>query len=187
MLDAFKNRISDGESYRGPNALTSDPMYNAEIVADSSGFILQSGSPAFGSEMLINNSEISYPYDYFHNNGGKDNYDNTLSSAVKPNIGAYNGEGDEVNAFEGYKLQLSFNIYPNPVQANQSLIIEIPSYVNVPNLTIQVVDITGKTWSEQSFQQQHKIRLDTNDLTRGNYLIKLKVGDSFKAKQLLVF
>lgn len=177
----------DGQTYRGPNAKTSAPMFKDEIVVDSLGFILQPESPAIGSGKLIFNSEISHPFDYFYNNGGKDYYGKAVSSSVQPNIGAYNVGGDGVYAFKGFKFSQPFKLYPNPVQNNQLLNIEISSHINVQNLTIQIVDITGKLRLEKSFQQQNKIQLETGNLTRGIYFIKLKTNDHFWSEQLLVF
>ena len=181
------NTDEDGQSYRGSNAITSDPMFVDEIVIDSSGFKLQSGSPVFGSGKLIYNSEISYPYDYFHNNGGVDFYGNLVSNISQPNIGAYNGKGDEVSVFSGFELEESFKMFPNPVQKNHLLNIEISSHINVQNLTIQIVDITGTIRSEKSFQQQYKIRLEMDEFMRGSYLVRLKTDDFCWSKQLLMF
>ena len=92
-----------------------------------------------------------------------------------------------VYAFKGFKFSQPFKLYPNPVQNNQLLNIEISSHINVQNLTIQIVDITGKLRLEKSFQQQNKIQLETGNLTRGIYFIKLKTNDHFWSEQLLVF
>ena len=177
----------DGELYRGPNAMVSDPMYQFEIVTDSSGFILQPGSPALGSGKLISKAEINHPYDYFLNNGGRDYFGNAVPSSVQSNIGAYNGGGVEVSTYAGLNAGLPVNIYPNPVLEHEPLIIEIQSHVNVQDLTIQVVDISGKIRLEQKFQQQHKINLMTDQLTQGIYLIKIRAGNFIGTKHLLVF
>jgi hypothetical protein len=133
----------NSESYRGVNALVSDPRYCAEIVTDSSGFILQPGSPALGSGKLISNDEISHPFGYFCNNGGRDYYGNPVSSSVKPNIGAYNGGGVTVSVFEGSETGQPVYVYPDPVKANGVFFIEIQSGVNVQDLVVGAVDMTG--------------------------------------------
>ncbi len=177
----------DGQTYRGPNSMTSNPLYKDEVVVDSSGFILQSGSPALGNGKLIYDSEISYPYDFFHNNGSTDFYGNLVSNTSSPNIGAYNGEGGGVSAFRGFEIEQSFHLYPNPVDNNQSLIIEIPSSVNTQNLTIQIVDVMGRMRFEKSFQQQNKLNLKLSKLSRGSYFVKVKTDDFQGMKQLLIF
>ena len=176
----------DDQNYRGENATTSDPMFVDEIVIDSSGFVLQPESPAINSGKLIYNSEISSTFDYFHNNGGIDYFGNPVSNSSQPNIGAYNGEVG-VSAFFGFELEESFNMFPNPVQNNQLLSIEISSHINVQNLKIEIVDITGKIRFEKIFQQQHKIRLEMAEFMRGSYLVRLKTVDFCMSKQLLVF
>ncbi|NQU54556.1 MAG: right-handed parallel beta-helix repeat-containing protein [Bacteroidetes bacterium] len=177
----------NGNAYRGSNALTSNPMYKDEIVVDSSGFILQSGSPALGAGKLIYNSGVSYTFDYYDNHGGLDFYRNSVSNTSPPNIGAYNGEGVGVNAFKGFKRDESFNLYPNPVRTDQSLNVKISSHVNARDLTIQVIDINGKIWMEKSYQHQNIISFSTKDLSRGSYMVKVKTDKYNETKQLLVF
>ena len=176
----------DDQNYRGENATTSDPMFVDEIVIDSSGFVLQPESPAINSGKLIYNSEISSTFDYFYNNGGVDYFGNPVSNSSQPNIGAYNGEVG-VSAFFGFELEESFSMYPNPVPNNELLNIEIPSNINVKNLTVQITDITGKLMFEKLFQQQNKITIETNNLSCGSYLVKIKTDSCYMSKQLLIF
>ncbi|MEN8115632.1 MAG: T9SS type A sorting domain-containing protein [Bacteroidota bacterium] len=176
----------DGETYRGENALTSNPVFADEIVADSSGFILQPGSPAIGVGKLIFNSGISHPHDYFHNNGGVDFYGNVVSTQTQPSIGAYNGEGIEVGIFNAFEFEKSIKMYPNPVINNKPLNIEIPSDINTRDLSIQIVDITGKLRYEKLSGNQNKIVLNTKELPRGSYLVKVKAGNYTENKYLFV-
>lgn len=176
----------NGHSYRGGNAQTWDPMYNDEIVADSAGFILLEGSPAFNSGKLLYNPEISGPFNYFHNNGGVDFYGNAVSLSSPPNIGAYNGKGDGVTVAPFRELANSFHMYPNPVQNKQNVTIEIPMQTEVEDLTIQIIDVTGKLRYEKLFRQQHRIKITTN-LPGGCYFVKLESGKYKKVNQLLVF
>jgi hypothetical protein len=165
----------DGQNYRGPNAKTSNPMYKDEVVTNSSGFILKSGSPALGAGKLI------------ANNGGVDYYGNVVSNTSPPNIGAYNGEGEGVSAFAGFNLEESFSMYPNPVQNDKVLMLEIPSHLNVQDLMVQITDVTGKIKFEQSFRQQFRITIETNELPRGSYFVSVKTGTYCQTKQLLIF
>ena len=175
----------DGQTYRGVNAITSDPMFMDEIVVDSSGFALQPESPAINSGKLIYDSEVSHPFNYFHNNAGIDYFGNVVSNSSSPNIGAYNGE-ENVSAFRGLELDNCINIYPNPIQNNQLLNIEISSQINVHNLKIQIVDITGKFRFEKMFQHQNKISLEMENLTRGMYFIKIETTDFNWSEKLVV-
>ncbi|MBT6764170.1 MAG: T9SS type A sorting domain-containing protein, partial [Prolixibacteraceae bacterium] len=194
-LNDFDNNIwfgnipiidEDGQSYRGANAMTSDPMFVDEIVIDSSGFVLQDESPAIISGKLIYNSEFSSSSDFFHNNGGLDYFGNAVSFSQRPNIGAFNTKPLDTGIIKDFDLEQSLNIYPNPLQNKQLLYIEFSPHINVQNLTIQIVDIIGKLRSEKSFQQQNRIRLETGYLTRGMYFIRLKTSDFCWSKQLLV-
>lgn len=176
----------DGESYRGSNAITSNPMFYTEPVTDAPGFILQKGSPALGAGKLISNAEINPPFDYFHNNGGIDYYGNPVSSSASPNIGAYNGDGEAVYVSTGIWSGQSFHVYPNPVEAHEPVNIEIQPQVNVQNVTVRVLDITGKIRQEQNFRQQHVTSFTTDDLTQGYYIIEIRAGNYCGIKQLLL-
>ncbi len=177
----------DGQIYRGTNAITSDPMFVEEIVVDSSGFVLLPESPAIISGKLIYNSEVSNPFDYFHNNGGRDYFGNAVSFFESPNIGAYNKKPIDAGTINGFEKGQSFSIFPNPLQNNELLNIDIPSNINVKTLTVQITDITGKLMFEKSFNQQYKFKLETNNLPRGSYFVKIETGNFFISKQLLIF
>jgi len=172
---------TDGEFYRGANALTSDPQYSTQTVTDETGFILQSNSPAWYSGKLIYNPAA--PDNNFESNGGFDYYGNAVSATLPPNIGAYN----DLMVSSSELFELPFNLFPNPVKAGHFLIIEVPSHVDVQSLSLQLIDNSGKIWLEKSYPQQHKFRFETEDLARGCYLIKIRAGNYQRIKKVLVF
>ncbi|MCP3891050.1 MAG: T9SS type A sorting domain-containing protein [Desulfobulbaceae bacterium] len=178
------NEDTEGESYRGTNAFTSDPLYMSETVTNESGFVLQEGSPAIGSGKLIYNAGISHPYDYFHNNWGRDYFGNPVSSTEPPNIGAVNGGIVNSNS---EAIEPIFKIYPNPVRVGESILIEIPAIVNTQSLSIQLMTIDGKILFEKRYKQQHEIHLGTENLPQGYYQISLKSGNYQMTKQVVVF
>ncbi len=194
-LNDFDNNIwygaipatdSNGNSYRGLNALTSNPMFSSPVVTDSSGFVLQPVSPALGAGKLIYNPEATAPSNYFGNHGGKDYYGHSVSNTAKPNIGAYN-DGEIVNAPDELILTPSFSLYPNPIRKGQFLKIEIPFDLKDGNLSVQVIDINGKIRFDQSYRQQSIIHFKTDDLQAGYYLIVIAADNYILKKQLLIF
>lgn len=175
----------DGESYRGANALTSNPLFTDEPVIDSLGFILQNGSPAFDSGKLIYNVAISGPFDYFHNNGGVDYYGNAVSTSTPSNIGAFNGDGIAVSIYEDFKAEQGFNIYPNPVKIGN--ILNIDGLLNSHNNRIVIVDVTGKLKFQKIHNNNSRINIDTNGFKPGIYFVRIVDGNSSQVKQVLVY
>ena len=90
----------DGETYRGANALTLDPLYTDDIVTDSMGFMLQSSSPAIGSGKLIFDESVNHAFDGYDNNGGRDYFGKAVSNSQAPNRGADNSDAIVVKLFD---------------------------------------------------------------------------------------
>jgi len=170
-LNDFNNNIwfgnipvtdEDGETYRGANALTSDPLFNNEIATDSTGFKLQTESPAVKAGKLIFNSEVSVSFDYFHNNGGADFYGNEVSFSESPNIGAYNGAGIRVNAPIIEKVGKQLKVYPNPAK----------DFIHLEGIDdleeIQILSVYGKLVKRIKANK----KLDISDLNPGVYILK---------------
>lgn len=152
----------EGEAYRGINALTSDPLFCQKIVSDTSGFILRNGSPAEKSGKLIYSSEVSGPFNYFHNNGGKDYYGNEVSFTKLPNIGAYNGPGITTNSLLLNKSRKTLEFYPNPARN----IIYLKGADK--SLEISILNFEGKLIKHESTKKT----LDISELKPGLYILK---------------
>jgi hypothetical protein len=164
----------DGDLYRGPNAMTSDPGFIAGIVSDPEGFVLQEGSPAIGSGKLIYKEGITPPYDYFHNNGGEDYYGNQVFPDRQPNIGAYNIGGDKL--ITGIINNDDFDtnsMYPNPLTAGDELTILVPQELISGPISIRVADIAGRSVYEDMKKNVDRTTLDTSGFKKGCYLIRL--------------
>jgi len=176
----------EGETYRGENAMTSNPLYRDEIVVDSTGFILMEGSPAFAAGKLIFDAEKTGPFDYFYNNGGVDFYGNEVSSTEQPNIGAYNGKETGVGFYDIISSD-DFVIFPNPARNNQRLNIKIPGIIQAKKASVQLVDITGKQKLEMEFTWGDVMSFDLKNVPCGFYFVKVKTGNYSGTKHLLVF
>lgn len=176
----------EGETYRGENALTSNPLYSDEIVVDSAGFILMEGSPAIRTGKLIFDAERIGPFDYFFNNGGVDFFGNAVSSTIQPNIGAYNGEETGVG-LNDYISNGGFTLFPNPARNNQRLNIKIPGKFQEKTVSVHLIDITGKQKLKKEFVRKDVIRFDLKNVPGGIYLVKIKAGNYSGTKHLLVF
>lgn len=170
-LNDFNNNIwfgnisvtdNENETYRGINALTSDPLFSQQIVSDSPGFILREGSPAEKSGKLIYSAEDSGPFNCFHNNGGKDFYGNDVSFTELPNIGAYNGPAITTNFSLLNKSRKTLEFYPNPARNT--------IYLKGDHKPLEISILN----SEGRLIKQSKVKnlLDISDLTPGFYFLK---------------
>ena len=176
----------DGDSYRGTNALTSNPLYADEIVTDSLGFLLQTESPAIGSGKLIYNSGESGEFDYFYNNGGKDYYGQIVSSSQTPNIGASNKKPLGVNV-HGIQMMQSLSMFPNPVKMGSILNIEVPLNSHKNQIAIEIIDVAGKIKFQKLYSDNSKINIDTNGFMPGIYFVRIKRHSISQIKKLLVY
>ena len=177
----------NGNAYRGLNAITSNPLYNDEIVIDSSGFKLQAESPAIHAGKLIYSAENTASFSCFDNNGGIDYFGNSVSFTQNPNIGAYNGNPVGVGIIKNLAPKEIFKIYPNPLQNSKLLVIETNNNFVQTNAKIQIFGMDGKLWMEQFIQVKNKNTLNTSLLPSGNYIVKMTTGKFFEAKKLHIY
>lgn len=164
----------DGDLYRGPNAMTADPKYMASIVTDADGFILQEESPAIGTGKLIFDAGVAHPYDYFHNNGGKDYYGNQVFPDAQPNIGAYNIGGDKL--ITGINKKDPFDraeMYPNPLNAGEKFTIQVPSNIKSERISISIIGINGRTIFNGMYENKSQITIETSTLKKGCYIVNI--------------
>jgi len=175
----------DGETYRGPNTITADPLFMNNIVTNSSGFILQEESPGLGSGKLISNVEYSSVYDFFHNNGGEDYFGNPVSLIARPNIGAYGVGPDVITGIDQSVFQ-ALKIYPNPIQSGRFLNIAVPSGISDNQFSVVVNEISGKVLLKKSYYIKSDIRLDTGNLKSGYYFVHILGEDQKIIKKLLI-
>lgn len=176
------NRDTDGEAYQGANASYADPSYENIPASDWEDIRLLSGSPAIGAGKLIYDPTVSHPFDGFSNHGGLDFFGHWVSSTAPSNIGAYNGA--PVSTISPEVLPLK--VYPNPVQRNQALIIEVPSEMQQEQLQLQLVDTTGRVVFKLTAQGEELMECKTSMLPTGSYLLKLSGGAFGVTRWILV-
>lgn len=176
---------TDGQPYRGPNAQTLDPLFVDRVITDSSGFLLQTGSPALNSGQIIYDPAFSGPYDYYHRHGGVDFFGNEAPTDRPPGIGAYNGPGVVVSS--GEVSPAPFRLFPNPVRMGRDVFIEVPARADVRALSVQFLDLTGRVLLEGAYSYQHRLRVETGSLTPGCYLIRVRADGYQRTEKVLVF
>lgn len=119
------------------NAIYLDPLLESPGANDPMKYRLLENSPAIQTGKLINGS--SNPLNYSENNGGRDYFNNTVSSTVSPNIGAYNGVGIVVLSVDPGIGKKKIKVYPNP---NKGLVnIDLGGLANA---LIEVFTATGQ-------------------------------------------
>ena len=74
-------------------------------------------------------------------------------------------------------------IYPNPVQENEKLVIRMP-YDKTNKFSFEIVDLNGKKIYETSVKNQSFVQIDPPSIS-GIYFLKLICLDSF-SKELIV-
>lgn len=181
---AISTTDTDGETYRGANAVTTDPLFVTTPIIDENGFVLQANSPAIGSGKIISPTNNSNPHDYFSNSGGKDYFGNVLVDTGPPPIGAVYGD---VMTFSTEVMEKSFTFFPNPVMAGHSISIEIPSAVTADRVSVQLIDKAGKVLSDHAYQPQASIQLKIDKNLSGHYFLKISTADYQMVRQLFVF
>lgn len=72
-----------------------------------------------------------------------------------------------------------FSYYPNPVQD----ILHIDSKEKISEITIY--DLTGREILSKNSFKYHDYTIDLSDLTRGSYLVKIKLNEDFKSFQII--
>ena len=76
---------------------------------------------------------------------------------------------------------VNLSLFPNP--AKEVVTIQTDAK-NLSSASIQVVDLLGKEWKQQSVNQA-SIKLDVGDLPNGYYLIQFKYGDKISGMKKL--
>lgn len=175
---------TDGQTYRGENALTADPLFVDSPVTNENSFVLQAGSPAMDNGKILSGTGQSHPFNYFFNSGGQDYFGNVSITTGPPTIGAIYGAAPTASKeiVEG-----TFKLFPNPIAAGRDISIEIPIAVNVKQVKVLLIDTAGKVVAADHYEQQHNIRFKIDKRWQGHYLLKINAGDYQATKQLLVF
>lgn len=185
-FNSISNLDTDGRIYWGDNAITQDPLFQNQIVNDSSDFILSGNSPAIGKGKLIAAPEIDRPFDYFLNHGGKDYFNNPVSLVENPNIGAYNGNGVMVNLSKNDNPKIPILLFPNPTHQNQTITITIPDQNLFEDISIKVFDLDGKIIHKELYLGNSEIKLFTEQFSPGYYMIQVTAENYFDVKQLIL-
>jgi hypothetical protein len=171
----FKNNVFFGipvptqVSSSDNQILTSNPLFvnpgqgTLGINSQLDGYKLQVNSPALASGRLVSN------------NGGKDFWQNTVSSLTVPNRGAYQGAG--ILSTESWATN-SLKVYPNPVTGilNVSNIQDITS-VKVINMLGQ--ELLGKEVNDSTAQ------IDLSNFTNGTYFVQVISGSATKTVKVI--
>ena len=87
------------------------------------------------------------------------------------------------DALENY---LDFKIFPNPVEKDQDLKVEITSLAD--ESTLMVYDILGKQMMTRKINKKdyYNTSVNTTSLENGTYLIKVESENNFKIKKLMI-
>lgn len=171
----FKNNVFFGipvptqVSSTDNQILTSNPLFvnpgqgTFGINALLDGYKLQVNSPALASGRLVSN------------NGGKDFWQNTVSSLTVPNRGAYQGAG--ILSTESWTSSF-LKVYPNPVTGilNVSNTQEIAS-VKVINMLGQ--ELLSKEVNDSAAQ------IDLSNFTNGTYFVQVISGNATKTVKVI--
>lgn len=172
----------DGETYRGSNAITSDPLYKQAVVVDSSGFILQKASPAISAGKLIYSPNESSVFNGFISHGGQDYFGNTVSEFDQPNMGAYNSEGITVGIRNGIKEAEGTKVYPNPSMRNSVITIDLSEEYHAAETTISVYDFVSRLIAQSESNGHKKIQIKTPAMP-GLYFVRIQ---SLKAEETMI-
>lgn len=115
-----------------------------------------------------------------------------LTTVIRDQIGAWekfvykiNGSAKELNAASN---PLDIDVYPNPVNAGSSINVNV-SLEKSSNVITDLVDLNGKvvysnTVSAEAGAQQ--ISIDSTDLSKGLYLLRVRIGLRTKIEKVII-
>ena len=172
--------------YRGSHAKTYNPLFQDENVTDSSGFVLQSNSPAKETGKLIFNSAHQGKFDYFFSNGGEDYYGNPVSDLQSPNIGAYNGPDISSDVYKELNIKTGIQVYPNPAGTSEIISVILSKTVVTEKISVQIFDITGKSVFHQYFQPGQIIAFNPKFSAKGVYMFQIESGKFNETGKLVI-
>ena len=176
---AIPDLDTDGIPYRGEHAVTEDPLFLDLLVKDSAGFILQAGSPAFGTGKLIFSGEDETPFDGYFKHGGRDYYNLPVSQTERPNIGAFNRgtlTGPDEN---NVKPRAHILVYPNP--ASDWLHIRL----NTSNAELKLVSAEGREGLTRQIYGG-EASLDLSGLPAGMWFLHYRTGETAGTEKLII-
>lgn len=154
-----------------PALITSDPKLGDPGSGDLGmntvdGYKLLSGSPAINSGVLISN------------NGGKDYFNNSVSSTLSPNIGAYNGSPVQTTYVLNGVNEL-FEIYPNP--ASNFLKVKLSGSDKV---LLNIYSLAGVKVFAARINSNDIV--DISSLEDGLYLAEVRYNDVIESKSIYI-
>jgi hypothetical protein len=81
---------------------------------------------------------------------------------------------NDISIFVGFNdnNKLQFELYPNPAQ--DVLNIQLPEIAN--NIIVEMTDLSGKLIRSQQFNASQLIQIETNNLAKGMYLVRITNG-----------
>lgn len=86
---------------------------------------------------------------------------------------------DPTTNIKEIELEDSFNIYPNP--ANYYITIEVN---NKELSTVNIYDLMGKQLISENFNNQ--IKINTSDLTKGMYILKVETNNQLSERKIII-
>lgn len=171
----FKNNVFFGlpvptqVSSSDNQIITSNPLFvnpgqgTFGINSLLDGYKLQVNSPALSNGILVSS------------NGGKDFWQNTVSSLTVPNRGVYEGVG--ILSTESWASN-SLKVYPNPVTG-------ILNISNTQDITsVRVINMLGQELLRKDVQAE-TAQVDLSNFTNGTYFVQVVSGSATKMVKVI--
>ena len=79
--------------------------------------------------------------------------------------------------------------YPNPARAQATVRFALPDAIDAQNVTLRLYDVLGRqvrTVATEATPGRHTLRLNTDRLTNGVYVLRLKVSDTARTQRLTI-
>ena len=113
-------------------------------------------------------------------------YCETYYVPINWNENGDDNNGDDNNVVEVENEQLK--VYPNPVRGQAMIDINLEENANV---SYAIYDFTGRLISEIKLgtyvQGEHTLNINTNDLVKGSYIVRVKAGNKTEQAKFLVY
>ncbi|MEM7373304.1 MAG: T9SS type A sorting domain-containing protein [Bacteroidota bacterium] len=112
-------------------------------------------------------------------------FGNPVSDSSPPNIGAYNWTGDVVNDLGTVEKRI-LRMFPNPVKAGELLTLQLPTEFRAKQISVQLMDQTGKHLTQQTFEIGDPLRIETEGLAPGSYFLHIQSDALKEIRQLVI-
>ena len=144
------------------------------------------GSPAVGSVVKCGSVTLTMNYMDYTNDAAMYMFtEGQMNRSFAYLMSIYGDYKQNVLAEESIEIAEKFNIYPNPVDHNSNLIIDLGSNMSKSSL-VEIYDVSGKRVLSNKYNGTSNIEIPMHSFSKGVYIIKLIGNNVVKPKKMII-